>query len=451
MTRKAYRLTDAMIRSKKPLDKRYEVPGNYPGLALRINVKGTMTWFFQYRVKNIKYPLRKRIGVYPTIGIKEAELRSRKIDNNLFDGVDPREQEKINIANLLLKDALNKFYQEDLVVPYYSESTIKGFKAIMKVWIYRDTNDADILQRFMTLKDIQHIKLSKITNKMIEDLHKGVSKRSPYVANRLVQYLRLFWNSFVKLPDNPFVLESKKLNFEKEYLDWLNPTELQRVMSYAFRKDGNNGRLLVSHYKRYLLNPVSCSMIALMLTTGRRTRTEVASLKWDNYKAGYKPRFSYEKTKTSKKNKIVEFRIGKKAVEILQTIQRDKFNNSESKFWFSPNDPRNNYIFPSKDYGRKLGKRKKGQTPYVIDVRKTWIELLRLAGVERQLKLYATRHTFASNYYIQTKDVKGGAKALGTTVGTFNKYSKVLEDQVVDGIDAIECDEVAITKLREVK
>ena len=35
-------------------------------------------------------------------------------DNNLFDGVDPREQEKINIANLLLKDALNKFYQEDL-------------------------------------------------------------------------------------------------------------------------------------------------------------------------------------------------------------------------------------------------------------------------------------------------------------------------------------------------
>jgi hypothetical protein len=87
----------------------------------------------------------------------------------------------------------------------------------------------------------------------------------------------------------------------------------------------------------------------------------------------------------------------------------------------------------------------------VIDVRKTWIELLRLAGVERQLKLYATRHTFASNYYIQTKDVKGGAKALGTTVGTFNKYSKVLEDQVVDGIDAIEFDEVAITKLREVK
>ena len=370
MKARRYKLTEATIRSLKPLDKRYEVPGNYPGLSLRINVKGTMTWFYQYRVKHTKFALRKRVGVYPTIGIQEAEQRAKKLSNNLFDGVDPREQEKIIIGNLLLKDALNKFYQEDLVVPYYSESTIQGFKAIMKVWVFRDTNDADILQRFMNLKDIAHIKLSKITNKMIEDLHKGVSKRSPYVANRLVQYLRLFWNSFVKLPDNHFKLETKKLNEEREYLDWLNPTELQRVMSYAFRKDGNNGRLLVSHYKRYMLNPVSCCMIALMLTTGRRTRTEVASLKWDNYKAGYKPKFSYEKTKTSKKNKIFEFRVGKKAVEVLQTIQRDKFNNSDSKFWFSPNDPRNNYIFPSKDYGRKLGKKIKGKTPYVVDVRK---------------------------------------------------------------------------------
>ena len=39
------------------------------------------------------------------------------------------------------------------------------------------------------------------------------------------------------------------------------------------------------------------------------------------------------KTKTSKKTKIVQFRIGKKAVELLQTIQRDKFNNPESKFF----------------------------------------------------------------------------------------------------------------------
>ena len=449
---KANKLTDAQIRSLKTLDKAYRVHGNYPGLELRINVKGAKTWFFQYRVKSVPYPLRKKIGRYPTIGIKESEIRAKKFDNNLFEGIDPREQEKINVGNLLLKDALNNFYKEDLIEPYYSGSTIKGFKAIMKVWIYRDTNDADILQRYTSLKDIQFIKVSKITNKMVEDLHKGVSKRSPYVANRLVQYLRLFWNAFVKLPDNPFKLETKKLNEEREYLDWLNPTELKRVMQYAFRVDGNNGRLLYSHYKKYLLNPVSCTAIALMLTTGRRTKSEVSSLKWDNYKGGYKPKLVYAKTKTSKKNKLHEFRIGKKAVDVLQAIARDKFNNRDSKFWFSPNDERNNYIFPSKDYGRRLGVKKKGSMPYIQDCRKTWKELLRLAGIDRHLKLYTTRHTFASNYYINNNDVKGGAEALGTTVQTFNKYAKVLNDKVVEGIDRIDFDEVETQpQLKQVK
>ena len=79
-------------------------------------------------------------------------------------------------------------------------------------------------------------------------------------------------------------------------------------------------------------------------------------------------------------------------------------------------------------------------------------KLLLLGGVERWLKLYSTRHTFASNHYIQNKDVKGGANALGVTVSVFNKYSKILEDQVVEGIDAIEFEQEEQTDLiKEVK
>ena len=237
MKNKTYKLTDAMIRKLNPLDKAKEYPGNYPGLALRVNEKGTKTWFYQYRVKGIKYPLRKRIGVYPTIGLKEAELRSKKIDQKKFEGIDPREQDKINVGNLLLKDALDKFYQEDLVVPYYSQSTIQGFKAIMKVWILRITNDADIVQRFTTLKDLQHIKLCKISNKMVEELHKGISKRSPYVANRCVQYLRLFWNSFVKLPNNPFVIETKNIT-RKRIFRLVKPVRVKELCFVLLERTG---------------------------------------------------------------------------------------------------------------------------------------------------------------------------------------------------------------------
>ena len=59
---------------------------------------------------------------------------------------------------------------------------------------------------------------------------------------------------------------------------------------------------------------------------------------------------------------------------------------------------RNAYIFPSKDFGKKIVKRKRKNT-YLVDVRKTWKKLLLLGGIERDLKLYSTRHTFASNYY----------------------------------------------------
>ena len=53
---------------------------------------------------------------------------------------------------------------------------------------------------------------------------------------------------------------------------------------------------------------------------------------------------------------------------------------------------------------------------------------------------------------MQSKVVKGGAKALGTTIGSFNKYAKVLEDQVVEGIDSIEFEQEEQTDLiKEVK
>ena len=111
----------------------------------------------------------------------------------------------------------------------------------------------------------------------------------------------------------------------------------------------------------------------------------------------------------------------------MQTIQRDKFNNPESKFFFSPNDIRNGYIFPSKDYGKKIGKKKKGKTIYLVDVRKTWKKLLLLGGVERWLKLYSTRHTFASNHYIQNKDVKGVSAAESMMANMMPRITAVAE------------------------
>ena len=66
---KAKKLTDVICRSLNRLDKAYTTPGDYPGLEFMIRPSGVKIWYYQYRTKNKKYPLRKKIGRYPVIAI----------------------------------------------------------------------------------------------------------------------------------------------------------------------------------------------------------------------------------------------------------------------------------------------------------------------------------------------------------------------------------------------
>jgi hypothetical protein len=54
------------------------------------------------------------------------------------------------------------------------------------------------------------------------------------------------------------------------------------------------------------------------------------------------------------------------------------------------------------------------------------------------MKVYATRHTFATNFYRQTRDIKPLAEALGTTEEIALKYAKLVGQTVVDGINKID-------------
>ena len=68
---------------------------------------------------------------------------------------------------------------------------------------------------------------------------------------------------------------------------------------------------------------------------------------------------------------------------------------------------------------------------------KTWDTLLKMSGVERQMKLYATRHTFATQHYAQNKDIKAGAKAIGSDRKNILKYAKLMDNAEVEGTNKI--------------
>jgi len=71
-----------------------------------------------------------------------------------------------------------------------------------------------------------------------------------------------------------------------------------------------------------------------------------------------------------------------------------------------------------------------------------------MSGIERHMKIHSTRHTFATNFYRVTKDIKALADALGTTEQIALKYAKLVNETVVDGINKIKffADEKPILK-----
>jgi integrase len=232
---------------------------------------------------------------------------------------------------------------------------------------------------------------------------------------------------------------------EKEYLDFLRPEEIKRVENVIFQKDLKTGRFLQSHYTKHKLSLVACALIAYQLYSSRRTRSEASKLKWDQVIFGEEPIIRLEKTKTSKRNNILEFAMGDEELEVIRTIQKDRTNNSKSKFYYPPEDKRFDYVFPSAAYD---GKNRK--TPYLVDVDKTWKKVLGLAGIKRHLKHYALRHTHATQLLRSTGNLKLVADTLGITIKQASKYAKTMHSDVIEGKNKAFKKDSEPTKLKEI-
>jgi len=434
-------LTPGLCRDLKSKDKQYFVYDlNCPGLWLRIYPSGFKTWYYHYRPKG-RPTTSIKLGRLEMLNPSQARIRAKEIQADIVRGNDPLERRKKWEVQLTFGEELKLWFKNSLTVPRFAKSTIKTIKGSLGVWIFHNTHDPEVRKKLNVLEDLKHKKLSLITKKHIKKLHGVISEKSPYMANRVVAYLKMFFNHVLdKDQDNPCKIPSEGfLNEEKEYLDFLNETELEAVINKAFKKDERNGRLLASHYKQRNLSPVSCCLIAFALGTGRRTRSEASNVQ-KNYlhMTGKKPRLVLPKTKTSRKQKDpkLSFGLGSFAVDVINTIKKENLF-ADSAFYF-PSDERSKYLFPSKDFGRITGPNAKpGKTPYVVDVRRTWDKLLKMVGITRHLKVYATRHSVASAVLDKTGNLKIVAETLGTSVKTAAKYSKLKDDTVVETLDKI--------------
>tara|TARA_R110002012_G_scaffold135539_2_gene289411 strand:+ start:100 stop:1452 length:1353 start_codon:yes stop_codon:yes gene_type:complete len=432
------KLTDNYISKIKHLDKdQFFNMSGVEGLTLRVYKypSTAKTWFYQYRPKG-KSPVRIKIGSHFELGINKAITRAKKTSNDIFNGEDPHQIKQKFIGENTLGEQLKDSYSSILTGSRYAPSSVEGIKNIFGTYIFRKTKNPEIREIFNQLDNIQHVKLSSVTNNQIRNLHQIVGARTPRQANLLVDYLRMFFNVWIErsiTSNQPCKIKKEDKFEENEYLDFLREDELDRVRSIIIQKDEKTGRFLASHYKKHKLSVVACALIGYQIFSSRRTRSEASKIQWSMIQDGLVPTLKLEKTKTSKKNKKTEFAMGDDELDIIRTIKRDRLNNPKSKFYYPPEDPRFDYVFPSNVYGRDFGNGRKGKSLFLTDVDKTWKKVLGLAGVTRHLKHYSVRHTHATQLLRKTGNLKLVADTLGITIKQASKYAKTMHEDVIEG------------------
>ena len=432
------KLTDAFIKNinHQDRDQFFSMQGT-EGLTLVVYKypSKSKTWFYQYRPRG-KNPVRLKVGTYEELGITKAVSRAKKISNEIFSGKDPYAARQSFKGENTLGEQIKESYNTVFTATRYRPSTITAIKNIFGIYIFRRTLNTNIREVFNQLDNIQHIKISSITNNQIVKFHQILGARTPRLANMFVEYLRMVFNIWISrgITNNQPCLIKKEDKFEeKEYLDFLREDELDRVRSIIINKDLKTGRFLESHYKKYKLSVVACALIAYQIFSSRRTRSEASPMQWSMINDGLVPTLKLIRTKTSKKNQKTDFGMGEDELDVIRTIKKDRLNNPKSKFYYPPEDPRFDFVFPSAAYGRDLGHGRKAKSLFLTDVDKTWKKVLLLAGIKRNLKHYATRHTHATQLLRATGNLKLVADTLGITIKQASKYAKTQHEDVIEG------------------
>tara|TARA_R110000796_G_scaffold23663_2_gene67721 strand:+ start:174 stop:1526 length:1353 start_codon:yes stop_codon:yes gene_type:complete len=432
------KLTDAFIKNinHQDRDQFFSMQGT-EGLTLVVYKypSKSKTWFYQYRPRG-KNPVRLKVGTYEELGITKAVSRAKKISNEIFSGKDPYAARQSFKGENTLGEQIKESYKTVFTATRYRPSTITAIKNIFGIYIFRRTLNTNIREVFNQLDNIQHIKISSITNNQIVKFHQILGARTPRLANMFVEYLRMVFNIWISrgITNNQPCLIKKEDKFEeKEYLDFLREDELDRVRSIIINKDLKTGRFLESHYKKYKLSVVACALIAYQIFSSRRTRSEASPMQWSMINDGLVPTLKLIRTKTSKKNQKTDFGMGEDELDVIRTIKKDRLNNPKSKFYYPPEDPRFDFVFPSAAYGRDLGHGRKAKSLFLTDVDKTWKKVLLLAGIKRNLKHYATRHTHATQLLRATGNLKLVADTLGITIKQASKYAKTQHEDVIEG------------------
>jgi len=170
------KLNDRAVKSLKPLDERYfvQVEG-FPGLQLRVNKGGDVSFLFRYRIQGHRRVLT--LGNYPLMSIKMAGVRYAEAARQVEQGIDPaalkeadRDEANPTIAELAAR------YMENHVTAKLKPKTVKEYQRQLEKYILPKLGK----------RKVKEVKRAAIVA-MVE---RQVKKNGPYMANRNLALLK---------------------------------------------------------------------------------------------------------------------------------------------------------------------------------------------------------------------------------------------------------------------
>jgi integrase len=371
----AVKLTEQVIKSLVPpgTGNRITYDTEVSGFGARITAASVISFIVNYRNRD-GVSRRHTIGRYPAWTVVAARERAKELRREIDAGGDPVTAKRALRDAPTVRDLIERFREEHV-------SRKRSVTQSSYHWSLKEIE-----------RELGNLKVASVAFAEVDGLHRKISKRAPFQANRTHAVLSKMFNLAIKWQmrvDNP--CRGVERNHEEPRERYLTPEEITRLTA-----------VLADCKVRS-----SADLFMLLLLTGARVG-ETTAARWTdiNLTTGIWSKPSHH-TKTKKTHHVP---LSAPAKELLERI-RDRQNGSVT------------HVFPD---------RKRRQT-----LMKDWAEICKEAKLTN-VHIHDLRHAHASLLASAGFSLPVIGKMLGhVQASTTQRYAHLLGDTLKEAADAV--------------